>query len=82
MGICCRSKEIVYSNNMSDLPIVSMERHEKNTNIPNNRINNSCIYRKNDSFNRKKNHFPKKILNCVQLYLENLTFRICCYIYL
>ena len=42
MGICCRSKEIVYSNNMSDLPIVSMERHEKNTNIPNNRINNSC----------------------------------------
>jgi calcium-dependent protein kinase len=27
---------------MSDLPIVSMERHEKNTNIPNNRINNSC----------------------------------------
>ena len=41
MGICCKSKEIVFSNNISDLQIGSMERHEKNTNVPNNRINNS-----------------------------------------
>ena len=42
MGICCRSKEIVYSNNISDIQFGSMERHENNSNALNNKINNSC----------------------------------------
>jgi len=41
MGVCCRSKEIVYHNNISDLPIGSCERHEKNTNAQKILINYS-----------------------------------------
>ena len=61
MGICCRSKEIVYSNNISDIQFGSMERHEKNSNVLNNKINNLCKNIKQKTFDEKTSDIlPKR----------------------
>ena len=61
MGICCRSKEIVYSNNISDIQFGSMERHEKISNVLNNKINNLCKNIKQKTFDEKTSDIlPKR----------------------
>ena len=60
MGICCRSKEIVYSNNISDIQFGSMERHENNSNALNNKINNSCKNEIQKTFDEKTSDIMSK----------------------
>ena len=53
MGICCHSKEIIYSNNISDVPVYIDENKLNNSYNNNNYINNNSINNENNNIINK-----------------------------